>query len=46
MTKAELIEAMKDFPDDMEIRIGADDSNCGAFLIDRLEVVRNGLLIR
>lgn len=46
MTKAELIEALKDFPDNMNIRIGVEKhaySN-GAYAIDRIEVVDDGLV--
>jgi len=42
MTKSELIEALKDFPDDMKIRIGVHDSQGGAYAIDK--VVFDGLV--
>ncbi len=36
MTKAELIEALKGFPDDLEVRIGVKEYTC-AYSIERLD---------
>ena len=51
MTKAELIEALKDFPDDMEVGLSTKDSDNGWYEVEirrfmgRIFIDRGGYMI-